>query len=147
MVIKDFQISQPQSGPPLVEINIDGIVRHANHPEHLVPVNVHIVVVDLLSNIGRSDRTGIQIKSDKAECGFVMFTVCTNELALTKTHIRLEGERHAGTGRRVGYRAAAADVRQSHVSLKNRYLRRVDDGGQSRGVFAPDVLDEDEVMN
>jgi hypothetical protein len=38
----------------------------------------------------------------------VMFTVCTNELALTKAHIRLEGERHTGTGCRVGSCAAAA---------------------------------------
>jgi hypothetical protein len=45
--------------------------------------------------------------------------VRANELALTKAHVSLEGERHAGTGRRVGSGAAAADMRQSDDPLKS----------------------------
>jgi hypothetical protein len=49
----------------LVKVNIDCSFRDANHPEHIVRVDVHVVVVDLLRNAGLSDRTGVEVKSDK----------------------------------------------------------------------------------
>src|SRR3989442_14261621 len=49
----------------VVEVNLDGLVLHRDHPEHVVPVNVRVVVVNLLSEVGRSNRTGEQVKSNK----------------------------------------------------------------------------------
>src|SRR5260370_20414491 len=72
-----------------------------------------------------------------------MFTVCANELALTKAHVRLEGERHAGARRCVGSCAAAADVRQSRESVEIRDLRRVVNVGQRKGGIERIVMDED----
>jgi len=71
-----------------------------------------------------------------------MFTVCANELALTKAHIRLEGEWYAGPGCRVGSRAAAADMRQSHEAFKIRDLRRIAKVGQRKGGIERIVVDE-----
>lgn len=110
VVIKDREIVHAQSRPLLVEINIDCIVRHPNHPEHLIRVNVHIVVVDLVSEIGRSDRTGVQVKSNKGERAFVMVSITSNERPLTEAHVCPKGEGHAGPGRRVGSCAAASNV-------------------------------------
>ena len=73
----------------------------------------------------------------------MMFTVCTNELALTKAHVRLKGKRHTGAGRRVGSRATAADVRQSHESFKIRDLRRITKIGHRNGGIERIVMDED----
>jgi hypothetical protein len=73
--------------------------------------------------------------------------VCANELALTKAHVRLEAERHAGTGRRVGSGAAAADMSQFDDPLKsviwdqrNRGIERIvmdEDRERSEGRQAP----------
>jgi len=61
-----------------------------NHPEYVAPVNMHIVVVNLLEQAGRSNRTGIDIQSNKGERTPVLLAVRTDELALAETHVGLE---------------------------------------------------------
>jgi hypothetical protein len=51
---------------------------------------VYVVVVDLLREIGRSNRTGVQIKSNKGQRALMRLAVRTNKLALTKAHVGLE---------------------------------------------------------
>ena len=73
----------------VVEVNLDGLVLHRDHPEHVVPVNVRVVVVNLLSEVGRSNRTGVQVKSNKGERAFMQAAVRTDEFALTEPHVGL----------------------------------------------------------
>lgn len=48
MVIEDLQVLHAQAGSPLVEVHLDSVVFHLNHPEHVVRVNVHVEVMNLL---------------------------------------------------------------------------------------------------
>jgi hypothetical protein len=52
MVVEDPQLAHAQMGPRIVEVNLDGIVRHRDHPEHPVRVDMRVVVVDLLREVG-----------------------------------------------------------------------------------------------
>jgi hypothetical protein len=61
-------------------------VRYSNHPENVVHVDVHVVVVDLL---GQSDRTGVQVKSDQGKSAVMMAAIGTNELALAEASLFL----------------------------------------------------------
>jgi hypothetical protein len=64
-------------------------VFHLDHPEHVVRVDVHVEVVDLCGDreVGRSNRNGVQIKSNEGERTPVELTVGTNELARGKAHV------------------------------------------------------------
>ena len=84
MVVEDSQSAHSQAGPSQVKINIDCIVPYPNHPEYVVGINVNVVVVDLFRHISRSNRTGVQVQSDKGKRTMVPLTVGTNELALTE---------------------------------------------------------------
>jgi hypothetical protein len=89
MVIEDLQSAHAHAGPCVVEIHFDRIVLHGNHPEYVVRIDVHVEVVDLLRQVRRSDRTGIEVQSDKDESPLVTVTVRPDELPLTKSHVRL----------------------------------------------------------
>jgi hypothetical protein len=47
VVVKDIQATHEQAGPRSVEVNLDGIVSHWDHPEHVVSIDMYVVVVDL----------------------------------------------------------------------------------------------------
>jgi hypothetical protein len=47
--------------------------------------------VNLISEFGRSYRTGVEVKSNKSKRTSVLVAVRTDESALAETHIRLEG--------------------------------------------------------
>jgi hypothetical protein len=83
---------------------------------------MHVEIMNLLNEIGRSNRTGVQIKSNKRERTVMGATVDSNELALTEAHIRLVRKRcHiACAGVRSG--SAASDVRQPHETVEVGYL-------------------------
>lgn len=108
-------------------------MSHPDHPKHVVPVNVHVVVVNLVSELGRSGRTGVQVKSNEGERASMLSVVRTDEFALTETHVSLERQPHGGVFHRVCSYPAAADMRQSHEPVEVRDLRRVADIGQWRG--------------
>ena len=89
MIIEDVQSLHFQACLPLVKVNLDGVVFHLDHPEHVVGVDMHVVVMNLLGEHCRSGRTGVQIKSNKGERTLVLLAVRTDELALAEAHVRL----------------------------------------------------------
>lgn len=93
MVIVDIQVVYAQAGLPLVEVNLDSIVVHLDHPEYVVGVDVHVEIVNLCGNRKscRSNRNGVEVKSNKSECTPMAFTVNADELAPGKAHVRSKG--------------------------------------------------------
>ena len=75
VVVEGAQVAYAEAGARAVEINFDGIVPHRNHPKHVASVNMHVVVVNLLKQAGRSNRTGIDVKSNKGERASVLLAV------------------------------------------------------------------------
>jgi len=143
MIIKELEVPHAQAGARIVEVNLDCIVLHANHPENVVHVDVHVVVVDLLRECRRSDRTGVQVRSDKGESTLMMAAIGTDELALTEAHVRSVRQLLRGSGLGVGSRATAEDVRQPDKSLEVGDLRRVVEAGKRQGRIQREVVDED----
>jgi len=86
---------------------------------------MHVEIVGLLREIGRSHRTGVQIKSNKRERAIMRATVDSNKLALAKAHIRLVGKSCHSTFAGVRSGPSAPDVRQPHEAVEVRYLRWV----------------------
>lgn len=96
MVIEHIQAAHDQVGARAVEVNLDGIVPNRDHPEYVVSINVDVVVVNLLGEVGRSNRTGVEVKSNKSERASMLSAVHTNELALAETHVGLERQPRGG---------------------------------------------------
>ena len=92
----------------VVKVDPDGAVPDGNHPEDVVAVDVHVVVVDLC---GQSNRTGVQVKSNEDERASVLPAVRTDEFALAETHIGLERQPRGDVLHRVCSHPAAADMR------------------------------------
>jgi len=111
VVIEDLQPIHLQARSPSVEVDLDGVLPHWDHPEHVVRVDVYVVIVDLFGEISRSGRTGIQVESNEGESALMRTAVCADELALTEAHVGLEPQRSCRT--RDGVRAGptAANVR------------------------------------
>ena len=96
---------------------------------------MHVVVVDLLRKIGRSDRTDVEVESDKDERTFVLVTVGTDELTLTEAHVRLKTQDHACASAGVCSDPAAANVCQPHEPVEVRDLGWIIEAGQCiRGI-------------
>ena len=110
MIIKDLETAHAQADACIAEVNLYCTVRHSNHPENVVHVDVHVVVVDLLGQYCRSDRTGIQVKSDEGESALMMAAIGTDKLALAEAHVGPVRQRLGRSGHRVGSRAATEDV-------------------------------------
>ena len=125
MIVEGWQTAHAQARPRFVEFDIHGFVRHPNHPEHVVRVDVHIVVVDLVREVGRSDRTGVDVKSNKGKRTLMVSAVRADELALAETHVRLESEGRAHARQSVCAGPAAADMRQAHEPVEVRDLGRI----------------------
>jgi len=91
MVVENIQAADEEARPSIIEVDFDGAVFHRDHPEYIVTIDVHIIVVNLINEFGRSYRTGIEVKSNKSKRTSVLVAVRTDESALAETHIRLEG--------------------------------------------------------
>ena len=89
---------------------------------------MYVVVVDLRWERGRSNRTGIQIESNKDLGASTHAAVCTDEFAFTETHVRLICQRHGCPGG-VCPRASATNMGQSHEAIEICNLRGVVDTG------------------
>jgi hypothetical protein len=48
VVIEDLLAVDAQAGSPFVEVNFDSVVIHLDHPKHIVRVDVHVEVMNLL---------------------------------------------------------------------------------------------------
>jgi len=82
----------------LVEVNFESVLIHFDHPEYVVGIDVYVVVVNLLREVCRSNRTGVEVKSNEGEGTAVLDAVDVDKLALPKAHVRLVRERRGHTG-------------------------------------------------
>jgi hypothetical protein len=73
----------------MVEVHLENLIPYRNHPKYVVRIDMHIVVVNLLRDAGRSDRTGIQIQSNKDESPLVAIAVRPDVFSLTESHVGL----------------------------------------------------------
>ena len=90
VIVEEIHVAHSQPRTPAVEVNFDSVVSHRDHPEHVIAIDVHIVVVNL---IGQSNRTGVQVKSNKGKRSSVYAAVGTDEFTLTESHIGLVRKR------------------------------------------------------
>ena len=118
VIIEDLQPIHLQARSASVEVYFDGVLPHWDHPEHVVRVDVYVVIVDLFGEECRSNRTGIQVKSNKGERAHMGATVRTHELALTKAHVRLERQRGSRARGCVCSGPAAANVGQTDEPIE-----------------------------
>lgn len=105
---------------------------------------MHVVVVDLVINAkgaGRSNRTGVEVQSNKGECASMLSAIRTDELALAKPHVRLEREPVPGAH----VCSATSYVRQAHEPVEIRDLRRIADISQRLGGIQRIMVDKDSV--
>src|ERR1700730_8549754 len=130
MVIEDSQIVDAEASPSFVKVHLHGVIVHTDHQEHAVRVDMHVEVVDLLRDVGRSGRTGVEVESNKGEGALMLVAVRPDELALTEPHVRPEGERRGRAGHRVYPGATAVDVRQTDKPVEVGNLRRIVDIGE-----------------
>ena len=107
VIVEDAHVRNAQTSARSVEFHLYGAVLHWNHPEDVVAVDVHVVVVDLC---GQSNRTGVEVKSNKDERATMRLAVGSDECALTETHVRLERHARGSASISVGSRAAATNV-------------------------------------
>ena len=98
MVIEDIELTYVQARSRVVEIDLDRVRIDANHPEHVVHIDVHIVIVDLVRKTGRSSRIGVDVQSNKGERAVVMAAVRANELAFAESHVCLVRHGRANAG-------------------------------------------------
>ena len=110
VVVEDIQPTHDQAGPRAVEIYFHGTVPYGNHPENVVSIDMDVVIMNLFGECGRSNRTGVEVKSNKGERALMLLTIRSNESALTETHVGLERQPHGCARRGVPSGPAAADV-------------------------------------
>ena len=79
--------------------------------------------MNLLSEVGRSDWTGIEVKSNKGESALMTVTVRADEGALVKAIVNLEGQVRRFASNGIGPHTAALNARQSHKSVEVRDRR------------------------
>lgn len=104
---------------------------------------MHVKIVDLFGEYGRSSRTGVDVKSNKGERPLVLMAVRTNKAALAEAHVRLVSQRGGLSGIGVSSGAAATDVRQANKAVEIRYLRGIVDAGQRQGGIERIVVNKD----
>jgi hypothetical protein len=111
VIIENVQVAHTKTRARAVEVNLNCVITHRDHPKDVVSVNVNVVIVNLRREreIGRSSRSGVQVQSNKGERASVLSTVRADEFALTETHIGTEAELHRAV--RVCSCSAAVDVR------------------------------------
>jgi hypothetical protein len=91
-------IADTQRSDALVEIGLYGIVRGWDNPEKPVGRDSWTVVVDLLGDIGRSNRTGVDVQSDEHERPVVVFAILADIFALHGAHVGSKRKRAGHPG-------------------------------------------------
>lgn len=121
MIVEDRHVAHAQPGLRAVKINFNSIVIYRNHPEHIVTIDVYVVVVDLQWKTEwnlRSNRNGVKVKSNESKGTVMLAPVGSNELALTKAHVSLIGKRHGCAGHRVGSGSISANVGEPNEAIE-----------------------------
>lgn len=143
MVIEDVQPAHAQPGTPRVEVDLEGSRVHLNQPEHVVRVHVHVVIVNLFGEVSRSDRTGVQVESNKDERAHTLAAVDADVLALNEAHVRLVGQILGKIGSGVRSDPAAEDMGLTHESVEVGDPGKVVDCAQWLQRIQTIVVDED----
>lgn len=91
MIVEGFYAVLGEPSLAVVEADDHRIVRDSNHPEHVVSIDVQVVIMNLVCEIGRSGRTGVEVQSDKGERPRNRATANGDEIAFTETHIGAKG--------------------------------------------------------
>ena len=89
VIVGDFQVMHCQSSLRLVEVDPHGVASYWDHPKDVVPVNSHIVIMNLLGyrQRVRSNWNGIEVQSNETEGTVMLHPVRTDESALTEAHV------------------------------------------------------------
>src|ERR1700730_6231445 len=80
MVIEDSQIADAEASASFVKVHLDCVIVHTDHPEYVVRVDMHVEVVNLFRDVGRSSRTGVEVESNKGKRSVMTSPVRTDEL-------------------------------------------------------------------
>lgn len=121
MIVKHHHVAHAQPGLRAVEINFNSVATNWNHPEHIVTVDVYVVVVDLEWDTEwslRSNRNGVHVKSNESKGTVMLAPVGSNELALTEAHVGLIVQRHGRSCHRVSSGAPSANVGESNEAVE-----------------------------
>src|SRR5262249_4225170 len=94
MSVHDCDISEPQRGGRIVQVNRHTLRRDCNRPEQAVRSDPRAVVMDLLQQIGRSNWTGINVQSDEDKGAVMVAAIRTDVCTLHETDVGSERERH-----------------------------------------------------
>ena len=89
VIVEDAHVRDVEFSVRIVKMDPDRAVPNWTHPEDVVAIDVYVVVVDLRWERSRSNRTGVQIESNKDLRALMHAAVRTDEFTLTKTHVRL----------------------------------------------------------
>jgi hypothetical protein len=118
MVVKDLKVVHDQASLRAAHLNRNRVVAYRNHPKHVVPINVHVVIMNLGNQTGRSNRTGIHVKSNECERALMLTAVRADKPALTEAHVGLKRQPRRDASRGVGSCSPAANVRQSNEPVE-----------------------------
>lgn len=110
MVIVHIKVADEEPGGSIIKVDIDSVMFDGNHPKYVVAVNMDVVIMDLLSECGRSNRTGVHVDSNEGERGSMFVTPYVDDSALAEAHVGLKCQPRSGTRCRVCSGSASADV-------------------------------------
>jgi hypothetical protein len=99
--------------------------------------------MNLFREVSRSNWTGEEVQSDKAECPCTFATVRPYEATLIEAYVGLKRQVHRGAGCSIGSDAAAANPHVPHESAEIGDLGRLIDYGQRQTYSGREMVDED----
>src|SRR5260370_42543852 len=94
MSIHNWDMTELKRGRRVVQVDLHAVGRDCNRRGQAVRSDPRIVVVDLLSHIGRSNWTGVDVQSDEAKSAMMVAAVLADVFTLHETHVGFERERH-----------------------------------------------------
>jgi hypothetical protein len=130
VIVKDDHVAHAEPGLRAVKIDFDNVAIYRDHPKHVIAIDVNVVIVDLqwdAEGAGRSNRTGVEIKSNEGERSVMLAPVRSDELALTEAHVGLIRKRHGCPCRRVRPGSTSTNVGKSNKAVEIGDLRRIVD--------------------
>jgi len=90
MVIEEIEPADTETRAGAVEVHLHGLAWDRHGPEHVIRVDMRVVIVNLLREVGRSDWTGVQVKSNERERASAVATIVPDEHSLVKSHVSLK---------------------------------------------------------
>ena len=98
-------------------INLYDILRRRDNPKQTIGGNSRTVVVDLLGQVCRSDRTGVNVESYEHKRAMVVLAVVTHILALHESHVGPKRKRLIEAGSRTA--ATNLHIADETIEIRN----------------------------